>query len=85
MFFDGRNASLHAPPGAVNTKECLVVPLATGMAVTLTLLALRHQFPETAKFVLWPRIDQKSCLKAIQTAGMWIVVVFQQHGTNWVE
>ena len=55
------------------------------MAVTLTLLALRHQFPETAKFVLWPRIDQKSCLKAIQTAGKLIVVVFQQHGTNWVE
>eukprot|EP00999_Lentomonas_sp_LEN2_P001312 NODE_233_length_1837_cov_101.212281_g208_i0.p1 GENE.NODE_233_length_1837_cov_101.212281_g208_i0~~NODE_233_length_1837_cov_101.212281_g208_i0.p1 ORF type:complete len:344 (+),score=5.61 NODE_233_length_1837_cov_101.212281_g208_i0:736-1767(+) len=48
--------------------------MATGMSITLVLLALRHQRP-AAKYVLWPRIDQKSCFKAILTAGFTPVVV----------
>lgn len=28
--------------------------------------------PETARYVLWPRMDQKSCLKSIQTAGAFL-------------
>ncbi|XP_076043394.1 sec synthetase isoform X2 [Oratosquilla oratoria] len=60
--------------GAQKAAACLVVPLATGMTITLCLLTLRHQRP-TAKYVIWPRIDQKSCFKAITTAGFEAIVV----------
>jgi len=50
-------------------SECVVLPLATGMSVTLTLLALRQLHPD-GQYVLWPRIDQKSCLKAVVAAGL---------------
>lgn len=33
------------------------------------------EFFEGAKYVVWPRIDQKSCLKAIVTAGFTPLVV----------
>jgi O-phospho-L-seryl-tRNASec:L-selenocysteinyl-tRNA synthase len=55
-------------------KACLVLPLATGMTMTLTLLTLRQQKPE-AQYVLWPRIDQKSCFKAILTSGFKAIVI----------
>eukprot|EP00887_Chlorella_sp_A99_P001435 scaffold8.g1435.t1 len=53
----------------------LVLPLATGMAITATLLALRGMRPHTARYVLWPRVDQKTCLKSITAAGYEVVVV----------
>eukprot|EP00639_Heterosigma_akashiwo_P011875 CAMPEP_0206372088 /NCGR_PEP_ID=MMETSP0294-20121207/6892_1 /ASSEMBLY_ACC=CAM_ASM_000327 /TAXON_ID=39354 /ORGANISM="Heterosigma akashiwo, Strain CCMP2393" /LENGTH=221 /DNA_ID=CAMNT_0053819383 /DNA_START=135 /DNA_END=797 /DNA_ORIENTATION=- len=52
----------------------LILPVATGMSITLTLLCLKSQFPER-NMVVWPRIDQKSCLKAIYAAGCEPVVV----------
>lgn len=60
--------------GATGLSECLVLPVATGMCVTLTLLALRQLRPD-AKYVVWPRIDQKSCLKAIAASGATPVVI----------
>ncbi|KAK7070844.1 hypothetical protein SK128_002687 [Halocaridina rubra] len=54
--------------GVPKTAACLVVPVATGMSIVLCLLTLRQQRPK-AKYVLWPRIDQKSCFKSIITAG----------------
>ena len=36
--------------------------------MVMTLLTLKQQRPG-AKFVIWPRIDQKSCFKCILTAG----------------
>lgn len=54
--------------GVRNVKQCIVVPVATGMALVLTMLALRTQRPNS-KYVIWPRIDQKSCFKSILTAG----------------
>jgi O-phospho-L-seryl-tRNASec:L-selenocysteinyl-tRNA synthase len=50
-------------------KEAIVFPCATGMTLTLVLLALKAQRPE-ARYVLWPRIDQKTCLKCIYAAGL---------------
>ena len=44
-------------------QDCFVVPMATGMAMTLCLLALRKVRPPTARYVLWSRIDQKSCFE----------------------
>ncbi|KAK2150264.1 hypothetical protein LSH36_415g02035 [Paralvinella palmiformis] len=57
-----------------SAQAAFVVPMATGMALTLTLLAFRQKRPQ-AKYVLWPRIDQKSCFKAMQTAGFISVVI----------
>jgi len=39
------------------------------MAMMLVLLTLKQQRPK-AKYVLWPRIDQKSCFKCMVSAGM---------------
>ncbi len=50
-------------------RDCFLVPMATGMALTLCLLALRRVRPPTAKYVVWSRIDQKSCFKSISCAG----------------
>ncbi|KAI3436767.1 hypothetical protein D9Q98_006179 [Chlorella vulgaris] len=61
--------------GMHEVGKALVVPLATGMALTATLLALRGMRPPTARYVLWPRIDQKTCLKAVQASGYEPVVV----------
>ncbi|GLE09873.1 hypothetical protein PINS_up021801 [Pythium insidiosum] len=55
--------------GMRRTQTALVLPVATGMSLSLVLLALREERPD-AKFVIWPRIDQKSCLKSILTAGL---------------
>mmetsp|Transcript_27569 Transcript_27569/g.70228 ORF Transcript_27569/g.70228 Transcript_27569/m.70228 type:complete len:506 (-) Transcript_27569:1835-3352(-) len=52
-----------------------VLPLATGMAMTLTLLAIKASRPASARYVLWSRVDQKTCLKAITAAGLQPVVV----------
>lgn len=48
--------------------SCFVVPMATGMSLTLCFLTLRHRRPN-ARYIIWPRIDQKSCFKAMITAG----------------
>ena len=60
--------------GVPNTKACFVAPLATGMAITLVFLTLRHERPKS-KYIVWPRIDQKSCFKCIRTAGFEPVVI----------
>ena len=55
---------------------CLLLPVATGMSLTLVLLAMRNANPK-ATHVIWPRIDQKSCYKGILTAGLTPIVVEQ--------
>lgn len=60
--------------GVPNTKACFVAPMATGMSLSLCLLALRQKRPN-AKYVIWPRIDQKSCFKCILTAGFTPVII----------
>ncbi|XP_078256649.1 O-phosphoseryl-tRNA(Sec) selenium transferase [Rhinoraja longicauda] len=60
--------------GVRSVSSCFVVPMATGMSLTLCFLALRHRRPK-AKFIIWPRIDQKSCFKSMVTAGFEPVVI----------
>lgn len=60
--------------GIRRCEACVVVPMATGMSVSLVLLALRQQRP-TARYVVWPRLDQKSCFKAICTCGLTPIVI----------
>ena len=62
--------------GAPATEACLVLPVATGMSLVLTLLTMKQtERGRKARYVIWPRIDQKSCLKAILTAGCEPIVV----------
>ncbi|KAA0184382.1 O-phospho-L-seryl-tRNASec:L-selenocysteinyl-tRNA synthase [Fasciolopsis buskii] len=56
--------------GAPSTAHCILVPMATGMSLTLCLLTLRKRRPAGARYVIWPRIDQKSCFKCILAAGL---------------
>jgi O-phospho-L-seryl-tRNASec:L-selenocysteinyl-tRNA synthase len=60
--------------GARSIKEAFVAPVATGMAIGLCLLTLRLRRPN-AKYVVWSRIDQKACFKAIITAGYIPIIV----------
>jgi O-phospho-L-seryl-tRNASec:L-selenocysteinyl-tRNA synthase len=60
--------------GLTTMAAALLLPTATGLSITLVLLSLKAQRP-TATRVLWPRIDQKSCLKAILAAGLEPVVL----------
>uniref|UniRef100_A0A8C5SW80 O-phosphoseryl-tRNA(Sec) selenium transferase n=1 Tax=Laticauda laticaudata TaxID=8630 RepID=A0A8C5SW80_LATLA len=60
--------------GVQATSSCFVVPMATGMSLTLCFLTLRHRRPK-ARYILWPRIDQKSCFKSMVTAGFEPVVI----------
>jgi O-phospho-L-seryl-tRNASec:L-selenocysteinyl-tRNA synthase len=55
-------------------KKCLVLPLATGMSIAMCLLALKEE-RKSAKYIIWSRIDQKSCFKSILTAGFVPLIV----------
>jgi O-phospho-L-seryl-tRNASec:L-selenocysteinyl-tRNA synthase len=60
--------------GFTGIEKALVVPLATGMSVALSLLTLKQTRP-MAKYVIWTRIDQKSCFKAILTCGLTPIII----------
>ncbi|KAM4808751.1 O-phosphoseryl-tRNA(Sec) selenium transferase [Rhinophrynus dorsalis] len=60
--------------GVRTATSCFVVPMATGMSLTLCFLTLRHKRPK-AKYIIWPRIDQKSCFKSMITAGFEPLVI----------
>jgi O-phospho-L-seryl-tRNASec:L-selenocysteinyl-tRNA synthase len=49
-------------------KNCVVLPLATGMSLTMCFLTLKRNNPN-AQYIIWSCIDQKSCFKSIITAG----------------
>jgi O-phospho-L-seryl-tRNASec:L-selenocysteinyl-tRNA synthase len=55
--------------GLKEVTAVTVLPCATGMAITLSLLALKASRPANARYVLWPRLDQKTCIKAIVSSG----------------
>ena len=55
-------------------NDVLVLPLATGMAITMSLLALASE-RKNKQFVIFPRIDQKTCLKSIYAANLTPIVI----------
>ena len=55
----------------------IILPMATGMSIAMTLIALHSKKPN-ARYVIWPRIDQKSGFKAILIAGLTPIVVENQ-------
>ena len=50
------------------------MPLCTGMSLSLCMTSFRKQRPN-AKYVVWSRIDQKSCFKSIYHAGFEPIIV----------
>jgi O-phospho-L-seryl-tRNASec:L-selenocysteinyl-tRNA synthase len=54
--------------GAPNIKSTVVVPMATGMTIALVLCAARNL--TGGKEVVYPQLDHKAPLKAIQLAGL---------------
>ena len=60
--------------GLTFAKDCFLMPMATGMTLTFCMLSMRQMKPN-AKYVLMPRIDQKSCIKSILTAGYAPVII----------
>ena len=60
--------------GIRSAEKCILLPMATGMSLMLCLLALKSVRSET-KYVLWSRIDQKSCFKCMITANLVPVVI----------
>eukprot|EP00928_Gymnodinium_smaydae_P003655 TRINITY_DN11297_c0_g1_i1.p1 TRINITY_DN11297_c0_g1~~TRINITY_DN11297_c0_g1_i1.p1 ORF type:complete len:533 (-),score=108.44 TRINITY_DN11297_c0_g1_i1:184-1782(-) len=60
--------------GIKAVKSCCVLPAATGLSMTLVMLALRQIRPQ-GRYVIWSRIDQKSCFKAFSAAGLETKVV----------
>jgi len=57
-------------------RHGILLPLCTGMSMSLVLSSLRNNSNNNNKnIVLWSRIDQKSCFKAVTTAGLTCVVV----------
>lgn len=54
--------------GFTSCKAAIVVPLCTGMSLSLCMTTFRRQRP-SARYVVWLRVDQKSCLKSIMHAG----------------
>jgi len=61
--------------GVKLAKSALVLPMATGMSLALVFSTLRNKRGPKAKYVVWSRCDQKSCFKAILSAGLEPVVV----------
>jgi O-phospho-L-seryl-tRNASec:L-selenocysteinyl-tRNA synthase len=55
-------------------KACIVSPMATGASLTFCMLSIRQTKP-TARYVLMPRIDQKSCIKSVLAAGYTLIIV----------
>ncbi|XP_055605458.1 O-phosphoseryl-tRNA(Sec) selenium transferase isoform X2 [Uranotaenia lowii] len=60
--------------GIKSCSKAVIVPLATGMTIMMTLLAMKQERPE-AKYVLWSRIDQSSCFKSILGSGLVPVII----------
>jgi len=60
--------------GFATAKHTAMLPVATGMSLTLVMRAIHEERP-LADEVVFLRVDQKSCIKSIRTAGLQPIVV----------
>ncbi|CAF1105931.1 unnamed protein product [Adineta steineri] len=70
--------------GLRTVTHALVIPMATGMTMTLCLLTFKKQRPNS-RYVLWSRIDQKSCFKSILTANLEPIIIEQIENNNYLQ
>jgi len=68
--------------GLKSTTSALLLPMATGLALQQVFLALRDIRGPEAEYVVWPRVDQKTCFKCITSAGLKPLVVNLQCGSR---
>ncbi|KAJ3430399.1 soluble liver antigen/liver pancreas antigen [Anaeramoeba flamelloides] len=64
--------------GLTSIKSCLILPLATGMSLGMCFLTLLSQVKTKKvrpRYVIWSRIDQKTCLKSIISFGFEPVII----------
>eukprot|EP00466_Bigelowiella_natans_P008434 jgi/Bigna1/45423/e_gw1.121.3.1 len=61
--------------GVPGVKACLLLPTATGSFYALRDLCMMTTRAPEPKYIIWPRIDQKTCLKAIVNAGFTPVII----------
>jgi O-phospho-L-seryl-tRNASec:L-selenocysteinyl-tRNA synthase len=67
-----RGAGMHA----TTTARCgILLPTCTGMSISLVLSSFRDRACPDKSIVLWSRMDQKSCLKAITSTGLQCIVI----------
>ena len=82
------HVAAHAMLNRCMTLCCLSC---TGMAHVLALSSIKASRPPQARYVLWSRIDQQTCFKAIYSAGTPLIcasaacqcVVMQSHLVFW--
>lgn len=67
--------------GLGHIGDVLILPVCTGMALTLCFLNLKMKKPK-AKYVIFLRIDQKSCIKSIYAAGLEPILIENIVGTK---
>jgi O-phospho-L-seryl-tRNASec:L-selenocysteinyl-tRNA synthase len=60
--------------GLTLIKDIVVMPLATGMSLMMCMSAMLSRKP-AAKYVIFTRIDQKSCFKSILTCNLTPLIV----------
>ncbi|MEM1658417.1 MAG: O-phosphoseryl-tRNA(Sec) selenium transferase [Candidatus Jordarchaeales archaeon] len=58
--------------GAPNLRHAVVLPLSTGMSIALALAALKRG---EGRYVVYPRVDHKSPMKAVELVGLKLRVV----------
>jgi len=63
--------------GFTNAHHVKILPVATGMALSLLFCTLRHTRPSASK-IIFLRIDQKSCVKSILFSGFTPVLISSQ-------
>ena len=72
-------------------RDAIILPFATGMALTMSLLTLKAEYDKVSEaqnlpkkeYVIFSRIDQKTCLKSIYTANLKpIVIELEKNGDN---
>ena len=59
-------------------KDIIILPFATGMSLMFSMQTLKNesnQRGECREYVIFPRIDQKTCLKSIYTSNLKPIVV----------
>ncbi len=70
--------------GLKSLKGAMVVPMGTGMSLMLALKGIMHQFEELRKKteLVFPRMDHKSPIKAVELAGLENITVESMYGNS---
>ncbi|TFG17187.1 MAG: O-phosphoseryl-tRNA(Sec) selenium transferase [Promethearchaeota archaeon] len=73
--------------GMKTLKGAMVVPMGTGMSIMLAIRGIMHQFPDmkSKTQLIFPRMDHKSPIKAIELTGLENIIVESSYGKQLLE